>query len=429
MNIIIFGASGDLAKRKLFPALAKIPLKNTKIIGFARTKYDKPFSEVLKSFYTYENEFFCELVQYIQGKSYTDLEPLKHYFTPETIVYLSLPPEVYLDTLRVLSNYEFKGIAVEKPFGSNYDEFLEFYNFPTEKFFFIDHFLLKPLIVSWPNLISTNKQFEMILDKKHIKSVKIIFKEEIGAEGRAYFDTHGLVKDVVQNHLSELLAVLITEHHPDTCDKLAEGRVSCFKNTKIIEHLSCFGQYNEYTHEMNKPSSTETFSIITLNVDFERWENVPFITIAGKGMNEKKTEIIFEIKTEAYREVLNICKDTNFEHTMIHNMRIICNLAPKNEVFLEFICDQKTVKHVIFTKSDILKYMHEKYGEYENHEIVFNSFIQGTSFNVVRFSEAELMWKIYSGILKKEKKLFYYSKGSDIPKEADLLLKEIDDKY
>ncbi|WUR04227.1 glucose-6-phosphate 1-dehydrogenase (G6PD) [Vairimorpha necatrix] len=449
MYLIIFGASGDLAKRKLFPALAKCDLKNVQLIAFARTLYDKPFSEILKDFYSYEDESFCDTIKYIQGRCYTDLEILNPYLNEHTIIYLSLPPEIYLDTLKVLNTYQYKSIAVEKPFGADYKDFVNFKEYPTEKLYFIDHFLLKPLIVSWPILINSNHKLKNILNNEHIKSIKVIFKEEIGGEGRRYFDTHGFLKDVVQNHLSEILAVIATEQKTNSCNKHAENRVEFFKNMKIIEELSLFGQYNEYCHEMSLDSTTETFSLVTLEVNLDKWKYIPLIMIAGKGLNEKKTEVILEFKRNSFKDALDfineyiknkevvyqdkedVCQDNGdiCHIDEIKNIRLVCNLTPKSEVYLEIEMENKLLKYKIFTNSEIQKHMVEKYGNYENHEIVFNSFINDNDFDVVRFHEADLLWKIYGCILKKDKPLFYYSKGSDIPNEVEQMLEKIENKY
>lgn len=432
MKIVIFGASGDLAKRKLFPALSKIDTKDTEIIAFARTHYEKPFSDVLKDFYPYDDESFCDKILYVKGKSYTDLKALSPHLDQETYFYFSLPPEVYHDTLKVLEDNEYKAVAVEKPFGSSYQEFLLFKKFTIEKLYFIDHFLLKPLIVSWPNLVASNDKLKNILKNEHVKYIEILFKEEIGGEGRGYFDTHGLVKDVVQNHISEIVAITAAEPNIYSCERQADERVHIFQNTKIIEEESCFGQYTEYIHEMNKPSNTETFAIVTFSVNTERWKNVPFVTISGKGLNEKKTEIIYEFKKESFSNAFDLVEGTNHERVhidVIKNVKLICNLYPRNEVYLKIEMENKSFEHVIVSKSEIERHMNEKYGKYENHEIVFNSFINNTPLDCVRYSEAELLWKNFDCLLKKDKPLIYYSKGTEIPREAEEILKKIKNRY
>jgi glucose-6-phosphate 1-dehydrogenase len=432
MKIVIFGASGDLAKRKLFPALSKIDTKDTEIIAFARTSYDKPFSEVLKNFYTYEDESFCDKILYVQGKSYTDLEALGPHLNSETYFYFSLPPEVYHDTITVLEDNEYKAVAVEKPFGADYEGFLLFKKFTIEKLYFIDHFLLKPLIVSWPNLVAKSDKLKKILCNKHVKIIEVLFKEEIGGEGRGYFDTHGLVKDIVQNHISEMVAITAAEPNLYSCERQADERVHIFQNTKVVEKDSCFGQYSEYIHEMKKPSNTETFAIVTLSVNTERWKGVPFITISGKGLNEKRTEIVYEFKEDSYQTALNLVEGTNYERVhkdLIKNFKLICNLYPRNEVYLRIELEERTFEHLIVKKEEIDRLMNEKYGKYENHEIVFNSFINETPLDCVRYSEAELLWKIYDCLLKKDKPLFYYSKGVEIPREAEEMLENIKYRY
>ena len=294
MKIIIFGASGDLAKRKLFPALSKLNLENVEIIGFARTDFDKPFRDILSDFYSYDDNSFLTKIEYIQGKNYHDLENIKSYIEPDTFLYLSLPPEVYPSILAKLSEFSYGAIALEKPFGKDYSAFLEFEKFPISKLIFVDHFLLKSLIVSWPTLISQTKKLKHFISSEHVKTVEVIFKEEIGVEGKKYFDTHGLVKDIIQNHLAELVAVVAIEPKKFSCNEKAEKRIELFKHMHVVSENTIFGQYSEYTHEMKNESNTETFAIVTVNINNSRWNNVPFMMICGKGLSEKKTEIIIE---------------------------------------------------------------------------------------------------------------------------------------
>lgn len=428
MKIIIFGASGDLAKRKLFPALSKINLDNVEVIGFARTKFDKPFKEILSDFYSYDDSGFLNKIQYIQGKNYYDLENIKSYIEPDTFLYLSLPPEVYPSILAKLSEFSYGAIALEKPFGKDYSAFLEFNKFPIGKLIFVDHFLLKHLMVSWPHLISSNKKLNRFLTSEHVKTVEVIFKEEIGVEGRAYFDTHGLVKDMIQNHLAELAAVVALEPEIYSCDEKAEKRIELFKNMQVVTENTIFGQYSEYTHEMKNDSNTETFAVVTVNINNNRWKDVPFMMICGKGLSEKKTEIIIEFKNSSYKQILDILDGEN--HEILHiddiqSVKLILNLAPRNEVYIRVDLENDSREYLIFSKHEIEQIMQSKYGKFENHEIVFNGFINGQVFDCVRYGEAEVLWKVFQCIIESKKHLFYYSKGTEMPKEAEKMIEEI----
>lgn len=431
MRIIIFGASGDLAKRKLFPALARINTENVEIIGYARSRYDKPFTEILSDLFPYKEEFLNR-IRYIQG-SYDDLSGIKHLITSETSLYLSVPPTVYKTILEQLKSFEYKNVLIEKPFGNEFEDFKKFKEHDVSKMLFIDHFLLKPMFVAWPIIVGRDKKLRNVLDNKHVSSVEILFKEVIGGEGRVYFDEHGLVKDIVQNHLSELMVVSAEESKGFSCNLRAEERIEVLKSVRIIEDFSIFGQYDSYQAEMKKPSSTETYSVVTLELSNERWYGVPFITIAGKGLNEKRTEIIYNFESSAYQEVLDLVEGDskiNVESKEIQYVKLICNLAPNNIIYIEVgFENREPITYNLFDSDYIASFSYEKYGDYENHEIVFDSLSKSKNFDCVHFYEAEMLWRIYNEILRREKIVFKYSKDSDIPQEAFEMVTQIKEHY
>jgi glucose-6-phosphate 1-dehydrogenase len=159
MKIVIFGASGDLAKRKLFPALSRINTEGVEIIGYARSRFDRPFTEVLSDLFPYDKKFL-ERIKYIQGE-YDNLTELKKQLTSDTCFYMSVPPTVYKTILKELESIDYKNVAIEKPFGNDYKNLKEISEFRVEKMLFIDHFLLKPLSVAWPIFVSKDMKIRV----------------------------------------------------------------------------------------------------------------------------------------------------------------------------------------------------------------------------------------------------------------------------
>ena len=208
MKIVIFGGSGDLAKRILIPSLSKIDTTKVQVISFARSPLKDIYALELRKYYKYDNDF-PEKVIYIKG-SYTDLSSLHNIVDKNTIFYFSVPPEIYLDLLGEISKFDFKAIGIEKPFGTDHNSFLKLACFNKNKIYFIDHYLLKPLIISLPLIFKQNPKIINLLNNQHIELIEACFNESILAKGRAYFDKTGIVKDVMQNHLMVILGSILS---------------------------------------------------------------------------------------------------------------------------------------------------------------------------------------------------------------------------
>ncbi|ADM12112.1 glucose-6-phosphate-1-dehydrogenase [Encephalitozoon intestinalis ATCC 50506] len=433
MKVVIFGSSGDLAKRKLFPALSRINLKDVEVVGYARTKYDVEYSEVLQEVGNYSPEFLSK-VQYVRG-SYDDLSRLKDIADPETVLYFSVPPSVYTSILKEASKLKYKVICIEKPYGESIESFAQMKKFDLSKVQFIDHYLLKPLVIAMPGIIRGSSAMKETMNNRHVKSVEIISKEVLGGEGRNYFDKNGIVKDIVQNHMAELLGVVASDVTEPSRTMEALERAKIFDACTIDAEKCIYGQYDDYSKEIHKDSSTETFCIVPINVNTPRWSKVPFIIVAGKGMNEKRTEISIEFKRDVFSKCIELfCEEKKLSNKTVHIneidvVRLVFNIYPECEVFLEVLVGGDSVKHVLHDKKRINDLMHESYGGYRDYEIIFDSLIRNKSLNSVNLDEVELLWKVFDPILStdKEETLFYYSKGIDMPEEAEEMIRKIKD--
>ncbi|KAM0671344.1 glucose-6-phosphate 1-dehydrogenase [Ordospora colligata] len=434
MKILIFGSSGDLAMRKLFPALSKIDLDGVEIIGYARTKYDTEFSDVLQEVGNYTPEFISK-VTYIRG-AYSNLSKLKDVVDSETIVYFSVPPSVYTVLLAEISKLEYKMAAVEKPYGEDIRCFQMMEEFDLSRTVFIDHYLLKPMVVSAPRIIC-EYGIRKVLDNKHVKSVEIVSKEAIGGEGRHYFDKNGIIKDIMQNHMAELLAIVASDNECTHAgaSRAAEicARMDVFAACTINTEKCVYGQYEDYNKELHNESTTETFCMLPVYINKPRWSGIPFIMIAGKGMNEKRTEISFEFKKDAYQKCMSLIslQDQSTYKTIhvnqISQIKLIFNVYPRCEVFLKVDVGEHVFEYVICNKKSVEEIMQQNYGAYNDHEIVFDCLVRNKEFSNVSSNEADLLWKLFDPVLSISKgpMLFYYSKGIDIPIEAEEMIKKI----
>lgn len=332
-EIIIFGASGDLAKRKLFPALYSLYRcgllhKNTRITSCARHSYtDHSFRSYLaenlfNSSSTSSEALSQEKKDFLNLISYTILDytkaedfsfPARKLLTEEKknkpfIFYLALPSPLYASTVEnlwkagLLSEKEGKRrVIFEKPFGFDLASFRklndELKKYLTEKQIYrIDHYLGKETIQNIFLLRFANTIFEPLWNAQYVESIQITSSETLGVEKRGkYFDQAGILRDMFQNHLLEMLS-LVSMERPESfsADAVRDEKVKLIRAIgKPREEDAVRGQYENYTNEEDvaKDSRTETFAALRLFIHNERWKNVPVYLRAGKALGAKRTEI------------------------------------------------------------------------------------------------------------------------------------------
>lgn len=419
MILVIFGASGDLSKRKLFPALSKCSLKNVKIIGYSRSEQEPSFHAKLKEFYSYNDEFLNK-VTYVRGL-YTDLTPLKNLVDENTVFYFSVPPVIYKTLLEQVSFLPHKCVAIEKPFGRDLNDFLSFKQFLQRRIYFIDHYLIKPMMVVLPSLLKSRSDLFGILNQNFVSHVSIVMTEVLGGEGRSYFDENGVLRDILQNHLAEMYYVSVAE---------ACSREKIFKLTSIMQEFCIYGQYDVYTKELNKDSDTETFATVPLQLNTDRWRGVPFVLTAGKGMDSKTTKIVYAFRKSAFVSAINLLKvEDGYKRMHVNDIEtasLVCEVYPSNEIYIE-IKFGDIERFPLFDSYTINKCMQQKYGTKTDHEIVFQALVDGTYFNSVEYEEAEALWNLFTPILGIKKNLFYYKKGAAIPSQVEKMTMELQD--
>ena len=312
VRLVVFGANGDLAQRKLFPALYQLHRsgllhEQTRIIACARTAND------LTSIYPPD---FLTRIDTISGDSFdpsvrtalkVHLETLKNAcpLPSENVFYLSMPSDIYMDLLDVLSNdgiiTENTRVVLEKPFGSDLASASAFDNrlhriLREEQIFRIDHYLGKETVQNLFFFRFANRIFEPLWNREYVESVRITVSETLGVEKRAkYFDRTGIVRDMFQNHMLELMSLVAMEKPAAfTADALHDEKIKLIRAIRPLKKEdTCFGQYAGYRDEpgVDPASGTETFFAARLKVDNKRWQGVPFYLSCGKKLAEKRTEI------------------------------------------------------------------------------------------------------------------------------------------
>ncbi|MDA3947890.1 MAG: glucose-6-phosphate dehydrogenase [Spirochaeta sp.] len=343
VNIVIVGASGDLTRKKLLPALFSLYCngflpERFHIVGFARsTMNDKEFrmqvAETLTCRYEPEpSQCDIKVGQFLKRCHYhtgqydnaDDFRALGRRLEglngprANMLMYMAIPPGVFLDTAHSIrqaglsdeESRDWSRVVIEKPFGRDTESSAELTRalgeiFTEEQTYRIDHYLGKEVIQNLLILRFGNRIFEPIWNRDHIESISISFSEEIGVEGRAgYFDHFGIIRDVMQNHLLQAMALTAMEQ-PISLNprEIAEEKTKLLRATAPIdmEH-TVTGQYEGYLTDPGVPedSVTETFAATTLYVNTPRWYGVPFQLSAGKALDTQQTEIVIRFRELPY---------------------------------------------------------------------------------------------------------------------------------
>jgi glucose-6-phosphate 1-dehydrogenase len=334
-SIIIFGASGDLARRKLVPALYNLFDKGRlpgefRIVGFARTELDDErfrqrmedgTKEFSPSFSEESWQAFAPHLYYVTG--HYDDEPslgrLQERLTelePEgaaRLYHLSVPPELYATIIETLAeagmtsgNDGWRRIVVEKPFGHDLESARELNRrihavLDEDQVYRIDHYLGKETVQNILVFRFANAIFEPIWNRNYISHVQITAAEEVDVGHRGeYYDQIGILRDMFQNHLLQLLALVAMEPPSSfDADALRNEKVKVLRAIQLpgksgVAGDSVRGQYQGYldAEGVSAGSQTATFAALRLYIENWRWQGVPFYLRSGKALAMKSTEIV-----------------------------------------------------------------------------------------------------------------------------------------
>ncbi len=337
-RLLLFGATGDLAQRMLLPSLFALDADglladDLKIIGTARSQLT---SSEYRSFARAALEKYLpadrrgRMADFLNRLSYQTLDAttLEGYGdlaarvgTPARglAIFLSTAPSLFEPTIKGLQSAGLTGdnvrMCLEKPLGTDLVTSCEINDavaaaFPEDRIFRIDHYLGKETVQNLLALRFANLMFEPLWNAAHIDHVQITVAETVGLEGRvAFYDDAGAIRDMVQNHMLQLLALVAMEP-PAHFDATAvrDEKVKVLRALRAVEAgETVTGQYRAgaingaavpgYDDELGKPSDTETFVAIKAHVDNWRWKGVPFYLRTGKRMPRRVTEIVIQFRS------------------------------------------------------------------------------------------------------------------------------------
>ncbi|WP_029551881.1 glucose-6-phosphate dehydrogenase [Thermocrinis jamiesonii] len=427
--IFILGGTGDLAKKKLLPALAKIRKNrdDLKVVySLARSKSEE--WETIACNLDPDFRIFCNFIPFDVSK-WEDylrlgqvLEGLSGY---ELIFYLSLSPFLYeqaiLNLGRLLRNFSNpRKLVVEKPFGFDLSSAQKLNNllyryFIEEEIYRIDHFLGKDTVQNIFSLRFSNTIFEGVWNKNFIDHVQIVAIEDVGVENRIdFYDKVGAVRDMLQNHLLQMLA--FTAMEPPclmTPQFIRDEKVKVLRSLDISEFVK--GQYEGYPKE---GSRTETFVAVKAYIENLRWQGVPFYLMTGKKLGKKLTQItvVFKEIPKSFVSLLDCAPKQN---------RITFQVAPKNSLSIAFELRPPTGKFIACPIETVMEYnIEESIGQPlpEAYETLLEDILDSDQSLFIRADEIEVMWEKVEPLLSEQELEVY--KEATIPNGAIKLMEK-----
>ena len=323
--LILFGITGDLARRKLFTALYRLTeegVADIPIIGVAsrawsddilreqaRTALESDGIEIVDEVFERLAKNLCYVAGDYRDPSTFEAIARRAGGSVCAVSYLAIPPDLFDDVVEGLATAGLSArgrVVLEKPFGrdsasaAHLNEVVH-QHFDEESVYRIDHFLGKEAVQNLMIFRFSNTILEPVWNRHYIRGVQITMAEDFGVEGRGkFYDNVGAVRDVIQNHLLQVVSLLAMEPPvSEDPDALRDERV---KVLRAIETLSMsdvvFGRYDGYLDEsgVTPGSTTETYAAVRLEIDSWRWAGVPWILRAGKSLGGTVTEAVVDFQ-------------------------------------------------------------------------------------------------------------------------------------
>ncbi|KQR93367.1 glucose-6-phosphate dehydrogenase [Chryseobacterium sp. Leaf180] len=449
--IIIFGANGDLTKRKIIPALYNLFLENHlpekfAIIATSRTKFtdEKYRNDLLEGI----NEFsrtgkakkeqwaeFSKNISY-QAADIKDVASYNEFHTritelknewkenPSVLYYCAVSPDLFCTIAENISKSKLENkkdstrIIIEKPFGKDLgsaktlnEDLLNI--FDEKQIYRIDHYLGKEVVQNVMAFRFANSIMEPLWNRTHIEHVQISVTEKIGVEDRgSYFDHAGILRDMIQNHLLQLLCIIAMEPPVNfDADLVRDRKVDVLKAMRkilpgTIDNIAVRGQYGAgwvegkevpgYRDEVDvtEDSNTETYAAMKLHIDNWRWQGVPFYLRTGKRLYESASHIIIQFR-EVPHNIFN-----NDERNLPKANRLIISIQP--DMAIKFQLQSKTpgLEMMLNTVDMTFDYSGKAKTETpEAYETLLLDVIFGDQTLFMRADQVEAAWEAVMPIL------------------------------
>ncbi|CAL4931545.1 unnamed protein product [Urochloa decumbens] len=452
VSITVVGASGDLAKKKIFPALFALFYEDClpehfTVFGYARSKMsDEELRNMISMTLTcridkrencgdkmeqFLQRCFYQSGQYNSEDGFAELDrKLKEKEAgklPNRLFYLSIPPNIFVDVVRsasrtASSSSGWTRFIVEKPFGRDSESSgeltrsLKMY-LAEEQIFRIDHYLGKELVENLSVLRFSNLVFEPLWSRNYIRNVQLIFSEDFGTEGRGgYFDNYGIIRDIMQNHLLQILALFAMET-PVSLDAedIRNEKVKVLRSMRQLKledvvvgqykgHIRAGKSFPGYADDPTVPkgSVTPTFAAAALFIDNARWDGVPFLMKAGKALHTRRAEIrvqfrrvpgnLYRRRRAAGAADLDVDAATN---------ELVLRVQPDEAIYLK-INNKVPGLGMRLDRSDLNLLYSERYRREipDAYERLLLDAIEGERRLFIRSDELDAAWAIFTPVLR-----------------------------
>jgi glucose-6-phosphate 1-dehydrogenase len=438
--LVLFGATGDLAQKKIYPALYAMMTRghlDVPVIGVARggTRIDGLRQRVRDSVLKHGGHDgdalarLSALLRYVDG-DYRD--PAVYRYLHEALggarrplYYLAISPTMFETVVQGLKQVgcDEARVVVEKPFGRDLASARKLNSilgsvFDESAIFRIDHYLGKEAVQNLMYFRFANSFLEPIWNRNYVASVQVTMAESFGVEGRGrFYEEVGAVRDVVQNHMLQVVANLAMEPPVGAgSEAMRDEKVKVFRGVRSLTGRSLVrGQYDGYRREngVNPESEVETYAAMQLHIDSWRWQGVPFYIRAGKCLPITATEIWVELREPPQKL---------FDEAVPNGSNYVRFRLGPDRVAIALGARTKQPGTAMVGSGVELYVCNDKGGEMDAYERLMGDAMKGDAALFARWDAVEAAWRIVDPILGMKSRIHAYRAGSWGPPEANRMI-------